>query len=221
MKNWFLFFLLSVSYIAANAQVPGYYYLKPGKEVILKLYDHYGLPQGKIILNVMQTNESSLGSFSITTATYNQLDSVVYKTWALAKYSQGFLYIGMSNFVPELPVNAKIKYSNKNNAWLIYPDRLTIGASLPDGWLSTNYEVNEIPSTSSLGISNRKVIAKDTLNIAGKITEAYKISYKYNYVTRMVDNFTDDTIDVIEWFVPGFGIVKSQTKNGAMQIAGL
>lgn len=208
--------------MVANAQPPSYYYLKPGTEITLALYDKDSLQHGKIILTVMQTNDSDIrGPFNVITTTYNQYDSIVYKTSALAKYTEGSLYIGMSNFVPELPSTAKIKFSNRGTAWLIYPDKLSVGTTLPDSWLRTNCDINGTAATFSLFISNRKVIAKDTLNIGGKMTEAYKICYKYNYVIGTVDKLSDDTLDVIEWFVPGFGIIKSQTKNGAMQIAGL
>ena len=76
-----------------------------------------------------------------------------------------------------------------------------------------------LKSSLSFKEENRKVAGKETVTSPAGSWEAFVISYDGNMKTRMAGiglpafNFT-----VKEWFVPGMGIVKSETysKNGKL-----
>jgi hypothetical protein len=85
--------------------------------------------------------------------------------------------------------------------------------------LNIDYEsTNGIKSSVEISISDRKVEGKETITTSAGTWECYKLSAKNKIVSKTADTGIPITMDVIEWFAPGFGIVKTESKTGKTEI---
>ncbi|MCC6459000.1 MAG: hypothetical protein IT260_00925 [Saprospiraceae bacterium] len=96
---------------------------------------------------------------------------------------------------------------------LAYPAVLSPGLALPDGafrvkFLSTKENV-DLTGTMDMTMTNRKVVGKEKITTPAGTFEAWKINFESkNYLKVLIPIRFEFT--AIEWYVPGFGPIKSE-----------
>ena len=125
----------------------------------------------------------------------------------------------MKMFLPQEGMgNMKATEAKFEPVYLEYPLAPTVGQKLQDAELKMDMTMNGGMQVSiTFKEENRTVTAKETVTSPAGTWEAYVISYNGSTKSKMggiglpAFNFT-----VKEWFVPGMGVVKTETygKNG-------
>lgn len=107
---------------------------------------------------------------------------------------------------------------------LQYPAILTVGTSLPDGNLKMTFSDKKSGAQvagSNIAITDRKVVAKETMTTTAGTFECYKITYTFNFESVMVMP-NGQTMNmpgmkprqVTEWYSMKVGSVRSETWKG-------
>jgi len=139
------------------------------------------------------------------------------------KCENGVMQMDMKTFIPPAQLEQiKTGSATANDVYLEYPANLNAGDQLKDGQFNMEYEsISGLKCSLEISITERKVEGKETVTTAGGTWECYKISAKNKIVSKIAGIGFPIKMDVIEWFAPGFGIVKTESKTGKTEITSI
>ncbi len=216
MKRLFLLSILYIFSSLANAQKCDFYYLQDGKTAEITIYKKNGDENGKIVYKTSGVTKTG----SVSTAVVNsEMFSKKGKSFSKAtnniKCDAGVLMMDMKMFIsPEQQEQIKGE-AQANNVYLSYPASMNVGDALPDGNFNMEANNNGMKSTVDVKITERKVEAKESVTTPAGTWECYKISYHSAIRIAMMGIGVPIKGDVTEWFAPGFGVVKTESKAGS------
>jgi len=222
MKNCFSFIFLMSSFIS-YAQKCDYYYLQNNKVVEMTLTNKKGKETGKNVYTISNVNKTG----NTTTSTVNsEMFSDKGKTIAKAtnnvSCTNGVLMMDMKMLVPS-PQQEQMgaAAANASNVYLEYPADMKEGDALKDGDFSMDFKSGSgINGNVSVNITDRKVLGKESITTPAGTWECFKISSK-NKITMKIGIGIPIRADVIEWFAPGFGVVKSDANGAKTEITSI
>jgi len=139
-------------------------------------------------------------------------------SYDITKSEDGALLLDLSSIVDplEMMIDESIEIRSSKDK-VEYPSNIKTGALLKevDGHLDLYTKKGKLFLTYKVSISNRKVERKETISIGSKSVEAFVISYDYSFEKSNKFDVVLQKSDqqVIEWFLPGVGIIK-QNRSG-------
>jgi hypothetical protein len=131
----------------------------------------------------------------------------------------GTMTIDMRNFVSEDQMKAFGEYEFDVEAQnLEIPNSLSVGQSLKDAAITITATNSPIPMNTTVTITDRKVVGKESVTTPAGTFECYKITSNSTIKTKTVVGVTMN-FSAIEWLAPKAAIVKSESynKNGKLQ----
>jgi len=164
---------------------------------------------------------------SITASIYSEFvdanGQIIKKGTNNVKCENGVMQINMKVFIPPAQLEQmKTGTASSNDTYLEYPANINVGEQLKNGQLNLDYEsTNGLKCSIDISITERKVEGKETVTTSAGTWECYKISAKNKIVSKIADTGIPITMNVIEWFAPGFGIVKTESKTGKTEITSI
>lgn len=214
-KGYSLFFVLMlISITIVHAQdCKKYYYMMNNAEIQMTLYDKKdaisGIQNWKIT-NVIKsaTGYSSRATFNFT----NGKGEEITKGSGTYKCEGGKLMADVHMFLPQEEMQkTSMGNATLNNAYVEYPSVLSQGMQLPDAVFDIDVNTSSIPSTAHYEMRNRKVVGREKVSSDAGSWDAYKITYDTEIKIKMIGIGIPMKMQMTEWFVPNFGIVKSET----------
>lgn len=186
-------------------------------------YDKKGNQNGKYIYSISGLSKSG----STTTANINS--QVFDKKGKLMGEGNGS--IGCKN--GELMMDMKMMFSPQQmeqfkdadvsgkGAYLAYPSSIKVGQSLSDASFDMDMKMKTgMEATVSMIITNRTVDAKESVTTPAGTWEAFKVSYDSKTIIDM-GIAIPVKIKITEWFVPDFGVVKTESKWGTTELVSI
>jgi hypothetical protein len=224
MKLIIVFALLLLAKNIFSQDCSNYYYLQNNKMIEMTITNNKGNESGKMtyVVSDSKKNGSSI-SATINSEFVDAKGKTISKGANNVKCENGAMQMDMKVFIPPVQLEQmKTGTANSNDAYLEYPANMKVGDQLKNGQLNIDYEsTNGKKSSIEINISDRKVDGKETITTPAGTWECYKISAKNKIVSKIGDTGIPITMDVIEWFVPGFGIVKTESKTGKTEITSI
>jgi hypothetical protein len=201
-----------------------YYFLQNNKTIEMTISNKNGKESGKMTYTVTDSKKNG----SSTTATINSefVDAKgksITKATNNVKCENGVMQMDMKTFIPPMQ-NEQMKTgtATATDVYLEYPANMNVGDQLKDGQFNMDYEsTSGLKSSIEISITDRKVEGKETITTAAGTWECYKISAKNRIVSKISGIGIPIKMDVIEWFAPGFGIVKTESKTGKTEITSI
>ena len=201
-----------------------YYFLQNNKTIEMTISNKNGNESGKMTYVVLNSKKNG----SSITATINSefVDAKgksISKVTNNMKCENGVMQINMKTFIPP-PQLEQIKTGSAtaNDAYLEYPANMNVGDQLKDGQFNMDYEsTSGLKSSIEISITERKVEGKETVTTPAGTWECFKISAKNKIDSKISNIGIPITMPVIEWFAPGFGIVKTESKSGKTEITSI
>lgn len=192
----------------------GYYYAIPGTSVELSVFDRKGNPSGRSTYQVKDVKKTanSLDALVSSTVYDGKGKEVAAARDIRIQCQNGAYQMDMKNFVmPETMSAFKNTEVNFSGSMLEYPASLRVGATLGDAQLQMD-PVSMPMMKTTLTLSNRKVIAQESVTTPAGTFDCYKITYDANVKSLIGINY-----QVTEWFKPGFGVVRTENyRNGKL-----
>ncbi len=209
MKKYLLLAVAVLFSLALSAQCNQYYHVKMGTSWTLSNYNAKGKLQGKIIQKVTAYKESS-GSFEATfeiTSVDNKGEQMVLGSSTM-KCEGGVIYFDMNDMFPQEQMQSMQGFDMVvEGTNLELPASLKTGQILKDANIIMNIS-GPMAMAFKIDITERKVVAEETLNTPAGRFDCFKIGQKIVMKTIMKMETSS-----IEWFSKEVGMVKSESYN--------
>ena len=218
----FTFLLLTGNLFSQDCS--NYYFLQNNKTIEMTVSNKNGKESGKMTYAVLDSKKN--GS-SITATINSEFVDAKGKTITKAsnnvKCENGVMQMDMKTFIPPAQLEQmKPSEAKATDVYLEYPANMNVGDQLKDGQLNMDYEsASGLKSSIEISITERKVEGKETVTTPAGTWECYKISAKNKIVSKTAGVEFPIKMDVNEWFAPGFGIVKTESKTGKTEITSI
>jgi len=190
----------------------------------MTVFNRKGDESGKMTYKISSVNKS--GS-SVSATVNSEFTDTKGKTITSAtnnvKCVNGVMQMDMKVFIPAAQQEQmKTGNANASDVYLEYPSNMNVGDQLKDGELSMDYEsTSGLKSSIQVSITERKVVGKETVTTSAGTWECFKITAHNKIVSKIAGIGIPINMDVTEWFAPGFGIVKTESKTGKTEITAI
>ncbi len=218
MKVFFVFLCL-LGTTGTYAQC-SYYYLQNNKTVTFGMFDRKGKEDGKYVYKVSDVSTSgNTTSATIQSEIFDKKGKSIGGGKGTMQCKTGMLMMDMQMMLsPQQSEQFKNAKVEGKAAYIEYPANLSVGQTLPDG----NFEMDitmdgGMSANMSMDITGRTVEAKEKITTPAGSWDAFKISYESKTVMTMGISIPIK-VRITEWFVPGFGMIKSSSKWGTQEL---
>jgi len=183
-----------------------------------------GKESGKMVYTISDSKKNG----SEVTATINSefIDAKgksITKATNNVKCVNGVMQMDMKVFIPAAQQEQmKSGAANATDVYLEYPSNMNVGDQLKDGQFNMDYEsASGLKSSIEISITERKVEGKESVTTTAGTWDCYRISSHNKIVSKIAGIGIPIRMDATEWFAPGFGIVKTESKTGKTEITSI
>jgi hypothetical protein len=138
------------------------------------------------------------------------------------KCKDGALLIDMKVSMPvQQGQQIEIAKGKSEDFFIEYPVNMSVGDQLKDASLDMNIETAGIMNSASMVVRDRKVQGKEKITTPAGTWDCFKISEKTKMTVRIFGIPKPFNSDTIEWYAPGFGVVKTESTQGRTEITSI
>jgi hypothetical protein len=217
-----LFLLLCLPAFAGIAQsCTGYYFLQNNKTIERTLYTSSGKENGKQISVISGVTTSGTGVTAlISSEMFNKKEKSIAKGTNSIRCDAGVLMVDIKmSMSPEQ--QKQTAAAKSDNVYIEYPANMKEGDALKDASIVIQMNNNGADQTLEMNIINRKVIGKETITSTAGTWDCFKITFKTKLMIKTMGIGVPITMEGTEWFCPGFGAVKSESRYGMSLITSI
>ena len=217
MNKKLLFLPALLFSLSVFGQCNDYYVLEQGTEWTYENFNKNGKTAGKNQQKVTAYEKTGSGfKATINSVIFSDKGKKAMEGDLEMTCENGVMIMDMRKFIPEEQQKAFSSYEMKMESEnLELPSKLSVGQSLKNGSITMTAVGSPIPMNMSVQITDRKVVAKETITTPAGTFECYKITSKSNTQTKMGINMSFE-FSSTEWIAEKAGMVKSESfdKNG-------
>jgi len=222
MKQFLMSFLLLVG-LNSFSQSCDFYLVQSNKTIEVSFKNKKGKDAGKQVYTVSNVAKSG----NTTTATVNSefftdKGKSASKATNNVKCTNGVLMMDMKLFIPS-PQQEQMgtAAASASDVYLEYPVEMKEGDVLKDGDFSMDFKNSGgMAGNVAVSITERKVLGKESVTTPAGTWECFKISSKNKITIKLIINIPIRA-DVIEWYAPGFGVVKTDANGATTEVTSI
>lgn len=201
----------------------GYYFLQNNKTIEMAILNKKGNPSAKQIYTVSNvTSSGDATSADLASEMFDKNGKTIAKSNAKIKCVNGVMHVDMKMSIPSQPggpsANSDVK---ADNIYMEYPAAMNVGDALKDASMHMEMDNNGMKQTVDMEVFDRKVEGKEKITTPAGSWDCFKISYKSKMRIKTMGIGMPMNIEGTEWFAPGFGIVKTESKQGGTEIVAI
>ncbi len=220
-----LLFVVALSCsIALHAQdCIGYYFLQANKTIEMSIKNKKGDQNGKQVYTVSNVNESGgITTADLETEMFDKKGKTITKSKATIKCDGGVMMVDMKMSMPTQPGQKDVETDVKSSEiYIEYPKNMDVGDALKDAKMNLETDNNGLKQSIEMEVFDRKVEGKEKITTPAGSWDCYKISYKSKFRMKTMGIGVPMNIEGVEWFAPGFGVVKTESKHGGTEIVAI
>lgn len=233
MSKKFLLAACSLIALPAFSQTcQNFLFLQKNKTIEMTVYNKKGEPNGREVYQVSDVSSSG-GTTTGTLASemFDKKDKSIAKANSSIQCKGGEIFVDMKMMLsPQQAQQSASASATVQAAYLDYPADMHVGDALKDGNLSMDLSARAPggppappgpPQTLNMVISNRKVDAQESVTTAAGTWNCFKISFKSKVTVKTGPFGFPINLEGTEWYAPGFGIVKTESKYGRTEITSI
>lgn len=202
-----------------------YLLLQNNKKIEVSIYNKKGKDDGKQVWNVSAVRTANgVTKATVKSEFFDKNGKSINKATNEIQCKGGSLQMNMKMMLNEDQMKAWGENATvtATGEFLEYPASLGEGSTLPDGNLQMNIKTEKgMNVTVELQVSDRLVIKKESITSPAGTWECFKISSKQRIVSKVAGIGIPFKIDVTEWFAPGVGVIKTETKHGSTLVTSI
>ena len=201
----------------------GYYFLQNNKTIEMAILNKKGDQQGKQVYNVTNVNsEGNTTTANLDTEMFDKKGKSIAKSKAKIKCDGGVILVDMKMTMPQQPGGPSASADVKSDdIFMEYPANMNVGDNLKNATMHLDIDNNGMKQTVDMEVFDRKVEAKEKVTTPAGSWDCYKISYKSKTRIKTMGVGIPMNIEGTEYFAPGFGIVKTESKHGGTEIVAI
>lgn len=208
-----------------NAQdCNNYLFLQKNKTIENTIYNKKGEANGRQVYTVTDvTTSGGIVSGNITSEMFDKKDKSMAKANSVVRCNGGVMMIDMKMLLPQ---QQQEQYGGKLDAtsdsvYIEYPQGMKAGDELKDGIITLNINNSGMAQNLNMRIYERKVEAQESITTPAGTWMCFKINYKCKLGVKMGPINIPFNLDGSEWYAPGVGIIKSQSKYGGTMVTAI
>ena len=192
-----------------------YFFLQKNKTIEMTITNSKGKESGKMIYTISNANSSSS---TVNSEFFDSKGKSITKATNNVKCEGGVMMMDMKMFVR----SGQEASGTAAEVYLEYPASMNVGEALKDGQFNMDVESgNGLKSNLDISITDRKVEEKESVTTPAGTWECFKIISKNKITTKVAGIGIPIKSDVTEWFAPGFGVIKTESKSGKTEITSI
>ena len=219
MRNFLLVGVIA-AFIIPNqllSQCNPYFDYEEGTSLVQTTFDKKGKEQASQKLNITSvTNEGDKVIMLTDVTIYDKKGKEITSNQMELICEEGVFKMDMSRFVPpgmDQMEGVSISFEGDN---IEMPKSLSVGKNLKDATFTVNIESDNPALSTMMGgtnttISNRKVLAQESITTAAGTFDCFKISYDSKVETKMMGMTRSFDTKGIEWISEGVGLVRVES----------
>lgn len=217
--------LLIIASLPAQAQnCKNYLLLQNNKRVEMTVYNRKGKEDGKqvwLVSNVKNVGKTTTAT--LNTEFFNGKGKSINKSESQVQCSGGSLQMSMKLMMSEAQLkqmnNATVKAKGE---FLDYPSTIKEGDKLPDGNMQMDYTMEGgMAASIEIIITERSVGGKESITSPAGTWDCFKITSNQKIISKIAGMGIPFKTDVTEWYAPGVGVIKTESKYGSTLITGI
>lgn len=221
MKLYLLLAGLVCSLLTHAQDCTNYYFLQNNKTIEMSIMNKKGEQSAKQVYTVSNVNNSDgTTTADIESEMFDKKGKSVAKSKQKIKCSGGIMMVDMKMSIPAHQGSQSADTDVKGSEIFIeYPNNMNVGDALKDATMHLDMENGSgMKQSIDMEVFDRKVEGKEKITTPAGSWDCYKISYKSKARIKTMGIGMPMNIDGTEWFAPGFGVVKTQSKHGGTEI---
>lgn len=224
MKRLIIFsFLLSIAAVSNCQDCSQYFFLQNNKIIEMTIMNKKGNVSGKNVYAVSNVNITGNGrTATLHSEFFDTKGKSINKSVNNIKCMNGVMMMDMKVFIPAAQAEQmQTGTATANDVYLEYPVEMKIGDNLKDGQFNMDFVTSGMKSSIEISITERKVEGKESVTTGAGTWECFKISSNNRIVSKIAGIGIPIKSSVIEWFAPGFGVVKTESSGGKTEITSI
>lgn len=187
----------------------------------MTIYNKKGEAAGKQVYTVSDyKNSGGIASATVNTEMFDKKGKSIIKSVNNVQCKAGIMMMDMKMNIPQGQ-----QFSNTDakaqNVFLEYPAVMSVGESLKDGHMQLETDSKGMKQTLTMDVTNRKVEGKESVTTSAGTWDCYKITSTSKMRITTMGIGIPINMEVTEWYAPGFGIIKTDSKGGATAITAI
>lgn len=218
LKSFLLCGAVTLFALNINAQdCTGYYFLQNNKTIEMAILNKKGEQSAKQVYTVSNVNTSgSSATANLESEMFDKKGKSMAKSKANIKCDGGVMMIDMKMSMPQQPgTEMDVK---ADDIYMEYPNNMNVGDNLKNATMHLDWDNKGMKQSMDMEVFDRKVEGKEKITTPAGSWDCYKISYKSKTRIKTMGIGVPMNIDGVEYFAPGFGIVKTASKHGGTEI---
>lgn len=213
-------FLSSLTSMAQDCQ--HFLFLQKDKTIEMTSYDKKGEPNGRTVYHVSEVSAGG-GTIkgNVDSEMFDKKDKPMAKTSCQIQCNGGVMMIDMQMMFPRQQAEQMKTEAKATNVYLEYPAKMAVGDVLKDGNMTVDMNNAGLASAMTMVISERKVEGQESITTSAGTWNCFRISYKGRLTIKMGPIPINTSLDGAEWYAPGFGMIKTQSKYGTTAITSI
>jgi hypothetical protein len=225
MRSTFLFasFICLLSNSSQAQDCKSYYFLQQNKTIEMTIYNKKGDANGKQVYTVSNvTNSGSSTSGTVNSEMFNNKGKSIAKGHSEIACKDGIMMIDMTMQLPQQQQEQFSKADVKaDKIYIEYPASMKAGDKLKDAILDMTIDNAGMKQSVNMVTSDRTVIGKESVTTTAGTWDCFKITFKSKITIKTMGIGMPFNLEGTEWFAPGFGIVKTESKHGGTAITAI
>ena len=213
--------LLPVFSLAQDCK--NYYYMSNNSTIEMTVYDKKGKESGKQTWTITDVKKTGNNYQSTVNSSFaDEKGKEISKGTGIYKCENGVLKADVRMSLPQQQMEAyKDAEVKLEPVYIEYPSTPSIGQKLDDVDFKMEMDSkNGLKTTIIFKETNRKVDNKENITTSAGTWEAYVITYDAQFKIQLGPIGPTTNMSVKEWFVPNFGIVKTETYSKGDKLMG-
>lgn len=223
MKLMLVIAVLCCSLQTYSQNCSGYYFLQANKTIEMAIYNKKGdvtATQKYIVSNVSNSGESVTAD--VNTEMTDKKGKQIAKGASRMKCTGGVVMVDMKMSMPMQPGQNYETDVQADDIYIEYPASMEVGDQLKDAKMHMDMNgANGMKQSVDMEVTDRKVEAKEKITTAAGSWDCYKITQKTKMRIKTMGIGMPMNIDATEWYAPGFGVVKTESKHGKTEIVSI
>lgn len=223
MKVMLAIAVLSCSLHTYSQNCSGYYFLQANKTIEMAIYNKKGdvtATQKYTVSNV--SNAGDVTTADVNTEMVDKKGKPIAKGASRMKCTGGVVMVDMKMSMPMQPGQNYETDVKAEDVYIEYPSSMSVGDQLKDAKMHLDMNgANGMKQTVDMEVTERKVEGKEKVTTTAGSWDCFRITQKTKMRIKTMGIGMPMNIDATEWYAPGFGIVKTESKHGKTEIVSI
>ena len=200
----------------------GYYFLQNNKTIEMAILNKKGEQSAKQVYTVSNVNSSgNTATADLNSEMFDKKGKSMAKGKAKIKCDGGMMLVDMKMSIPVQPGAAVESDVKVDDIYIEYPNNMNVGDNLKNASIYLDMNNNGLKQTVNMDVFDRKVEGKEKITTPAGSWDCYKISFKSKTRIKTMGMEMPINMEGVEYYAPGFGVVKTQNKNGGTEIVAI